>query len=113
MAQYAISLKLEFFHGRGRDDVSMGEFMEMLDAYLIWYRDKRRKSDLGNMSPMRHRRSLGLVAQEHGPGFPPHSRLANSNQLFYIPSNSAQIEWQGESPRPWVNQGLSASSESA
>ncbi len=36
--------------------------MEMLDGYLVWYRDKRRKSDLGYMSPMQYRRSLGLVA---------------------------------------------------
>lgn len=55
-------LKVEFFYGRGWDDISMGEFMEMLDAYLVWYRDKRRKSDLGYMSPMQYRRSLGLVA---------------------------------------------------
>lgn len=55
-------LKVEFFYGRGWDDVGMGEFMEMLDAYLVWYRDKRRKSDLGYMSPMQYRRELGLAA---------------------------------------------------
>lgn len=43
-------LEVEFFYGRGWDDVGMREFMEMLDAYLVWYRDKRRKSDLGYMS---------------------------------------------------------------
>ena len=57
-------LKVEFFYGRGWDDVSMGEFMEMLDTYLVWYRDKRRKSDLGYMSPMQYRRELGPAAQE-------------------------------------------------
>ncbi len=55
-------LKVESFHGRGWDDAGMGEFMEMPDAYLFWYRDKRRKSDLGYMSPMQFRRSLGPVA---------------------------------------------------
>lgn len=55
-------LKVGFFYGRGWDDVGMEEFMEMLDVYLAWCRDKRRKSDLGYMSPMRYRRSLGLVA---------------------------------------------------
>lgn len=55
-------LKVESFCGRGWDDASVGEFVEMLDAYLVWYRDKRRKSDLGHMSPMQYRRSLGLVA---------------------------------------------------
>lgn len=55
-------LKVEFFHGRDWKGVSMDKFMEMLDSYLVWYRDKRRKSDLGYMSPMQYRRSLGLVA---------------------------------------------------
>lgn len=55
-------LKVELFYGRGWDDVGTGEFMKMLYAYLVWYRDKRCKSDLGYMSPMQYRRSLGLVA---------------------------------------------------
>ena len=54
--------KREFFYGRDWRGVSIEEFMEMLDGYLVWYRDKRRKSDLGYMSPMQYRRSLGLVA---------------------------------------------------
>ena len=34
----------------------------MLGAYLAWYRDKRRKSDLGYAGPMRCRGELGLTA---------------------------------------------------
>lgn len=55
-------LKVEFFHGRDWKGVSMDKFMEMLDSYLVWYRDKRRKSDLGYVSPMQYRISLGLAA---------------------------------------------------
>lgn len=55
-------LKVEFFHRRGWDAACTGKFMEMLDGYLAWYRDKRRKSDLGYKSPMRYRRKLGLAA---------------------------------------------------
>ena len=55
-------LKVEFFYGRGWRGVSIEEFMEMLDGYLVWYRDKRRKSDLGYMSPKQYRMSLGLIA---------------------------------------------------
>ena len=55
-------LKVEFFYGRGWNDASVGEFIEMLDAYLVWYRDGRRKSDLGYKSPMQYRRNLGFVA---------------------------------------------------
>lgn len=47
---------------KGLGRCGMGEFMKMLYAYLVWYRDKRCKSDLGYMSPMQYRRSLGLVA---------------------------------------------------
>ena len=52
--------KIEFFYGRDWRGVSIEGFMEMLDGYLVWYRDKRRKSDLGYMSPMQYRRSLGF-----------------------------------------------------
>ena len=55
-------LKVEFFHGRNWKGVSMDRFMEMLDGYLVWCRDKRRKSDLGCVSPMQYRISLGLAA---------------------------------------------------
>ena len=55
-------LKVEFFYGRGWRGVSIEEFMEMLDSYLVWHRDKRRKSDLGYMSPKQYRMSLGLIA---------------------------------------------------
>lgn len=40
----------------------MGEFMEMLDAHLVRYREERRKSDPGYMSPMQYRRELGPAA---------------------------------------------------
>ncbi len=52
--------KIEFFYGRDWRGVSIEGFMEMLDGCLVWYRDKRRKSDLGYMSPKQYRMSLGL-----------------------------------------------------
>ena len=55
-------LKAEFSYGRDWKGVSMDKFIEMLDSYLVWYRDKRRKSDLGYVSPMQYRISLGLAA---------------------------------------------------
>lgn len=55
-------LKIEFFYGRDRADVSIEEFMARLDACLVWYCDIRLKSDLGYKSPMRYREELGLVA---------------------------------------------------
>lgn len=55
-------LKIEFFYGCDWAGVSIGEFIEMLDAHLKWYRDIRVKSDLNYRSPMRYRRDLGLAA---------------------------------------------------
>ena len=55
-------LKIEFFHGCDWAGVTLEEFMDMLDAYLRWYRDVRIKGDLDYRSPMQHRRDLGLLA---------------------------------------------------
>ena len=55
-------LKIEFFHGCDWAGVTLGEFMDMLDAYLRWYRDVRIKGDLDYRSPMQYRRDLGLLA---------------------------------------------------
>lgn len=55
-------LKVEFFYGVDWRGVSVERFMELLDAYLVWYRDERAKSDLGYRSPMQYRRDLGLLS---------------------------------------------------
>lgn len=55
-------LKIEFFHGCDWTGVTLEEFMDMLDAYLRWYRDVRIKGDLDYRSPMQYRRDLGLAA---------------------------------------------------
>ena len=51
----------EFFHKRSFAGVSMDGFIDMLDDYMVWYRDKRIKTEYG-MSIMDRRRKLGLVA---------------------------------------------------
>ena len=43
-------------------DVTVQEFIEVLDTYLKWYSTTRIKMSLGAMSPMEYRRSLGLIA---------------------------------------------------
>ena len=55
-------LKIEYFYGYDWSGVTIEQFMDMLDAYLRWYRDVRIKSDLGYKSPMAYRMELGLVA---------------------------------------------------
>ncbi|WP_236034598.1 IS3 family transposase [Bifidobacterium saguinibicoloris] len=54
-------LKQEFLHKRGFQGVSIDEFAAMLDEYMVWYRDKRIKTEYG-MSIMDKRVELGLVA---------------------------------------------------
>ena len=54
-------LKQEFFHKRSFAGVSMDGFINMLDDYMVWYRDRRIKTEFG-MSIMDRRRELGLVA---------------------------------------------------
>lgn len=54
-------LKVEMFYGIDWSGVSIDEFIEILNDYLVWYNEKRIKSSLGYMSPMEYRRALGLL----------------------------------------------------
>ena len=51
----------KFFHKRSFAGVSMDGFINMLNDYMVWYRDRRIKTEFG-MSIMDRRRELGLVA---------------------------------------------------
>jgi len=54
-------IKNEMFYNRSWTDVSIGEFMAILNDYLNWYNEKRIKMSLGAMSPLEYRNRLGLV----------------------------------------------------
>ena len=51
-----------FFYGCDWAGAALEEFMDMLEAYLRWYRDVRIKGDLDCRSLMQYRRDLGLAA---------------------------------------------------
>ena len=55
-------LKNEMFYDRDWTDVSVPEFIDILNEYLVWYNEKRIKTSLGNMSPKEYRQNLGLTA---------------------------------------------------
>lgn len=55
-------LKNEFFYCRSWIGVSIDEFITELDEYIAWYNEDRIKISLGGMSPIQHRRNLGLIA---------------------------------------------------
>jgi transposase InsO family protein/transposase-like protein len=54
-------LKNEMFYNQDWTDVSILEFIDILNNYLIWYNEKRIKVSLGNMSPKEYRQNLGLM----------------------------------------------------
>ena len=55
-------LKNEMFYTQSWANVSIQQFIEILNQYLIWYNKERIKVSLGNRSPEEYRRSLGLIA---------------------------------------------------
>ena len=55
-------LKNEMFYSRKWENITLPEFMSILNDYLVWYNEKRIKVSLGNMSPVEYRRSLGIAA---------------------------------------------------
>lgn len=54
-------LKNEFFYGQDWKGVSIKKFIQELDDYMRYYRDKRIKESLGWKSPAQYRQSLGLA----------------------------------------------------
>ena len=55
-------LKNEMFYNRNWAGVTLEEFIEILNEYLVWYNETRIKTSLGNMSPLEYRRNLGLTS---------------------------------------------------
>lgn len=53
-------LKTEMFYGRNWDDYSIDDFIQEIDTYIHWYCSDRIKSILGGLSPLDHRRSIGV-----------------------------------------------------
>ncbi len=54
-------LKNEMFYNQDWNDVSVDEFMEILDRYIHWYNETRIKVSLGGKSPLQYRQSLGIA----------------------------------------------------
>ena len=54
-------MKNEFFHHRNWKGVSVDEFIEKLNDYLIFYNERRPKEKLAWMSPIEYRKSIGYL----------------------------------------------------
>jgi putative transposase len=55
-------LKTELFYPRSWQDISIDQFIQVVDSYIHWYNEKRIKISLGALSPMEYRVSLGITA---------------------------------------------------
>ncbi|AMU19175.1 MULTISPECIES: IS3-like element ISBmu11 family transposase [Burkholderia cepacia complex] len=54
-------LKTEMFYPGDWRSTTIAEFVEVLNAYVRWYNEKRIKGSLGYLSPIEYRESLGLA----------------------------------------------------
>ena len=54
-------LKNEMFYNRSWQGIRTKQFIPILNDYLIWYREKRIKLSLHDLSPIEYRRKLGLI----------------------------------------------------
>ena len=55
-------LKTELFYSRNWKDITIDQFIQIVDAYIRWYNEKRIKISLGSLSPIEYRASLGITA---------------------------------------------------
>jgi putative transposase len=55
-------LKTELFYPRTWQDITIDQFIQIVDAYIRWYNEKRIKISLGSLSPVEYRESLGITA---------------------------------------------------
>ena len=55
-------LKTELFYPRNWQDITIDQFIRIVDAYIRWYNEKRIKISLGSLSPQEYRESLGITA---------------------------------------------------
>lgn len=50
--------KNEMLYGRKWEDVSIEDFIRIVNEYIVWYNTERIKKSLNDMSPMEYRQSL-------------------------------------------------------
>jgi len=46
----------------GNVTTTVEQFIQVLDAYIRWYNEKRIKVSLGSLSPLEYHESLGIAA---------------------------------------------------
>ncbi|WP_312282051.1 IS3 family transposase [Oscillibacter sp.] len=54
-------MKNEMFYGLSWLGISIDGFIQVINDYMVWYREKRIKESLGGYSPLEYRQNLGLA----------------------------------------------------
>lgn len=54
-------MKNEMFYGRSWQGVTLENFMQQIESYMVWYRDTRIKLSLGGLSPAEFRTKMGIT----------------------------------------------------
>lgn len=54
-------LKLEMFYGKDWSNCSVKQFIQILNEYLVWFKEKRIKSALNDLTPVEYRRKEGFA----------------------------------------------------
>ena len=52
---------MKLFYGIDWKDVTIDEFIQILNDYLVWYNEDRIKQSLNYLSPTDYRKRLGLA----------------------------------------------------
>ena len=55
-------LKTELFYPRNWQNITIAQFIQVVDSYIRWYNEKRIKISLGSLSPIEYREKLGISA---------------------------------------------------
>lgn len=55
-------LKTELFYPRNWQDITIDQFIHIVDSYIRWFNEKRIKMSLGLLSPIEYQENLGLTA---------------------------------------------------
>lgn len=63
-------MKNEMFYGRSWQGVTLDEFIQQVNEYMIWYRATRIKVSLGGMNPAEFRIKIGLGVSSNKPSVP-------------------------------------------
>lgn len=48
------------FYGRSWQGVTLENFMQQIEEYMVWYRNERIKLSLGRLSPAEFRSNMGV-----------------------------------------------------